>query len=102
MFRVLEDQMGKTRKEIRKDFAVATSCHGMKQIYVTTYKWIQAVWILLIVAVFGLLIWQVRRVKLIVTGVCIEFMDPLFTSEITAQVYNQTCFKVIQEASDVF
>ena len=68
LFRVSEDQMGKSRKEIRKDFAEGTSCHGLKQIYATTYKWIQAIWILLIVAVFGLLIWQVRRVKPIVTG----------------------------------
>ena len=60
-------EVGKSRKVIRKDFAQGTSCHGLKQIYDTKNRWIQVIWIFIILAVFGLLIWQVRNVKFIVT-----------------------------------
>ena len=49
----------KLRAQIRQDFALETSCHGLAQIYSSSNKKIKFLWIVLVLAVAGMLIWQV-------------------------------------------
>ena len=47
------------RAKVRKDFAQGTSCHGLAQLYASENRLLTIFWILLLLTVFGLLIWQV-------------------------------------------
>jgi len=58
------DEMEKGAR-IRKDFALNTSCHGLSEIYSSQNRGIKVIWIFLVLAVLGLLIWQVRHIFLI-------------------------------------
>ena len=54
------DDIEKERAQIRKDFALGTSCHGLSEIYSANHKGIRILWIVLVLVVLGVLIWQVR------------------------------------------
>ena len=67
------------RNEIRKEFALNTTCHGLSQVYQTDNRWMKLSWIAVVLTVFVILIWQVSKVKSPVNGM--KFMYQSLVSE---------------------
>lgn len=58
--------MSKSHSEsskVVKDFALGTSCHGLSHIYSNKNRKIKVLWTALVLAVLGLLIWQVSELN---------------------------------------
>ena len=47
------------RAKIRKHFALTTTCGGLAQLYINKNKWVRLIWTLVILALVGLLVWEV-------------------------------------------